>query len=45
MEIMPHVGWSNAIPDGVAQVELEINGKKIEFKGRGYHDSKSIPPL
>jgi hypothetical protein len=40
MAIMPHVGWANAIPDAVAQVELDVNGTNVKFSGRGYHDSK-----
>ena len=40
MELMPHVGWANAIPDATAYVELDVNGTSVKFSGRGYHDSK-----
>jgi hypothetical protein len=39
MEIMPHVGWANAIPDAIASVDLTVNGTLIKFTGVGYHDS------
>ncbi|KAF5385702.1 hypothetical protein D9757_003548 [Collybiopsis confluens] len=38
MELLPHVGWANAIPDAHAIVELEINGTRVSFSGVGYHD-------
>jgi hypothetical protein len=39
MSIMPNVGWSNAVPDAVSEVHLEVNGTKVDFSGVGYHDS------
>jgi hypothetical protein len=42
MSIMPNVGWSNAVPDAVAEVHIEVNGTKVDFSGVGYHDS-AIP--
>ncbi|KAJ6617202.1 hypothetical protein B0H10DRAFT_1914609 [Mycena sp. CBHHK59/15] len=38
MEVAPHVGWSNAIPDAVSEVNLSIGGTKLAFTGSGYHD-------
>ena len=37
-ELIPHVYWSNAIPDARAHVDLDIGGTKVEFTGSGYHD-------
>lgn len=36
--LMPHIGWSNAVPDAVAEVNFTINGTQLAFKGPGYHD-------
>jgi hypothetical protein len=36
--VLPHVYWSNAIPDAVGAVNLVINGTAINFAGAGYHD-------
>ncbi|KAL4863648.1 hypothetical protein BDV12DRAFT_177276 [Aspergillus spectabilis] len=38
LEIMPHVGWANAIPDAVSTVELTVGGHPLTFTGIGYHD-------
>jgi hypothetical protein len=38
MEVGPHIGWANAIPDAASTVELTINGTKLAFAGTGYHD-------
>ena len=40
MEIIPGVGWANAIPDAAAEVFLDINGTQVNFAGVGYHDRK-----
>jgi hypothetical protein len=45
MELMPNVGWSNALPDAVSEVQLTVNGTKIDFTGVGYHDSMTPTPL
>lgn len=39
-EIMPHIGWSNAIPDAKVNVELTFDGTDtVTFDdGIGYHD-------
>ncbi|KAI3390364.1 hypothetical protein diail_9946 [Diaporthe ilicicola] len=39
-EVMPHIGWSNAIPDATVSVELTFNGTDTVFfdDGIGYHD-------
>ncbi len=38
MMVAPQIGWSNAVPDGVADVDLALGGTKIAFRGVGYHD-------
>ncbi|MCJ1388303.1 hypothetical protein MMC18_001149 [Xylographa bjoerkii] len=45
MTIMPGVGWANAVPDAMAQVDLDVNGTSVKFTGLRYHDSKisSLP--
>ncbi|TKA81672.1 hypothetical protein B0A55_01332 [Friedmanniomyces simplex] len=37
-QLMPHIGWVNAVPDAVASVDLQINGTALSFSGPGYHD-------
>ncbi|EJU01403.1 hypothetical protein DACRYDRAFT_100352 [Dacryopinax primogenitus] len=39
LEVVPHLGWHNAMPDATALINLNVNGKKLKFKGAGYHDS------
>jgi hypothetical protein len=36
--ILPHVGWSNAIPDAAGTADLLINGTAVKFTGPAYHD-------
>ncbi|KAJ7612769.1 hypothetical protein FB45DRAFT_939744 [Roridomyces roridus] len=38
LEVGPHIGWANAVPDSSAVVNLEINGAGLAFTGTGYHD-------
>ncbi|KAJ4490640.1 hypothetical protein J3R30DRAFT_3694346 [Lentinula aciculospora] len=38
MQLLPNVGWANAVPDSRATVQLEINGQNVSFTGSGYHD-------
>ncbi|MCJ1383439.1 hypothetical protein MMC17_006553 [Xylographa soralifera] len=38
MVMMPGIGWTNAVPDAAAQVELDVNGTTVKFIGIGYHD-------
>ncbi|KAK7008216.1 hypothetical protein R3P38DRAFT_3591328 [Favolaschia claudopus] len=38
MQVGPHIGWANAVPDASSTVDLEIDGEKLVFKGLGYHD-------
>lgn len=38
MELFPHVGWANAVPDAETIVALDINGTTVTFVGSGYHD-------
>ncbi|KAK9234115.1 hypothetical protein V1525DRAFT_422544 [Lipomyces kononenkoae] len=37
-QLFPHVFWSNAIPDALAQVDLSLAGAELKFDGYGYHD-------
>jgi hypothetical protein len=39
--VAPHIGWSNAIPDADAEVDLTVLGSKLKFKGSAYHDKVS----
>lgn len=41
LEILPTLGWANAVPDAVSHVDLTVNGQMVKFSGAGYHDSKS----
>lgn len=41
MMVAPQIGWANAVPDGVADVDFTLAGTKIAFKGVGYHDKVS----
>jgi hypothetical protein len=41
LEILPTLGWANAVPDAVGLVDLTVNGTNVKFSGAGYHDSKS----
>ncbi|KAJ7614743.1 hypothetical protein DFH06DRAFT_1286249 [Mycena polygramma] len=38
MEVGPHIGWANAVPDAASTVDLIVNGTKLSFSGAGYHD-------
>ncbi|KAL3457338.1 hypothetical protein BJX64DRAFT_280677 [Aspergillus heterothallicus] len=38
LQIAPHIGWANAVPDAEATVEFIVNGQRFEFTGIGYHD-------
>ncbi|KAK7017398.1 hypothetical protein R3P38DRAFT_2987232 [Favolaschia claudopus] len=38
MQVGPHIGWVNAVPDASSTVNIEIDGEKLSFKGLGYHD-------
>jgi len=38
MTIMPHIGWSNAIPDATSHVKITFSGTATNFSGIGYHD-------
>ncbi|KAJ7268380.1 hypothetical protein C8J57DRAFT_1181335 [Mycena rebaudengoi] len=38
MQVAPHIGWANAVPDSVATVRLIVGGTKLSFSGAGYHD-------
>lgn len=41
MQVMPNVGWANAVPDSQGTVKLDIGGSKLDFTGPGYHDKVS----
>jgi hypothetical protein len=36
--MLPHIGWSNVMPDALTTVDLTIQGTKLKFEGTGYHD-------
>ena len=36
--VTPEIGWANAVPDAVADVDFTLGGVKLAFKGVGYHD-------
>ncbi|KAL4880534.1 hypothetical protein BJY04DRAFT_219005 [Aspergillus karnatakaensis] len=39
MQVIPGVGWANAIPDGTGVAEFTIRGdEEFRVEGRGYHD-------
>ncbi|KAK7055843.1 hypothetical protein R3P38DRAFT_1369637 [Favolaschia claudopus] len=38
LQVGPHIGWANAVPDAASTVNLEINGTALVFEGSGYHD-------
>lgn len=38
LEIAPHIGWVNLIPDAVGEVDMKIHGSTLKFRGSGYHD-------
>ncbi|KAJ7076688.1 hypothetical protein B0H15DRAFT_941228 [Mycena belliarum] len=38
LEVGPHIGWANAVPDATAVVDLLIGGNPFAFVGTGYHD-------
>ncbi|KAI9719987.1 MAG: hypothetical protein M1812_003112 [Candelaria pacifica] len=38
MEVAPHIGWSNAVPDAEAYVDVVVDGEAFCFSGAGYHD-------
>ncbi|KAJ7124603.1 hypothetical protein C8R43DRAFT_1030984 [Mycena crocata] len=38
MQVAPHIGWANALPDAASTVDLVVNGTKLAFSGAGYHD-------
>jgi hypothetical protein len=43
MQVAPHIGWANAVPDSVATVRLIVGGTKLSFSGAGYHDKVGGP--
>ena len=43
MEVVPHLGWANAVPDAFADVDFIIQGSPLSFTGVGYHDKVDSP--
>lgn len=41
LEIAPHIGWVNTVPDAVGAVDVNIRGSSLSFKGPAYHDKVS----
>ncbi|KAJ3543380.1 hypothetical protein NM208_g3607 [Fusarium decemcellulare] len=44
LEVMPGIGWVNAVPDADVTVDLRIHGMPFKFLGIGYHD-KGVTPF
>lgn len=42
MQSGPGIGWSNAVPDAIGEVDMEINGTSMAFTGIAYHDKASF---
>ncbi|KAL4938072.1 hypothetical protein BDV06DRAFT_215411 [Aspergillus oleicola] len=38
MQLAPHIGWANAVPDAISDVHLSVYGQPLDFTGIGYHD-------
>lgn len=38
LEIAPHLGWVNLVPDAMGVVDMKIRGSSLRFQGSGYHD-------
>ena len=38
LELMPHIGWVNAIPDSKAYAAIKVFGEDLVINGNGYHD-------
>ncbi|RFU32394.1 hypothetical protein B7463_g3899, partial [Scytalidium lignicola] len=38
MHVGPNVGWANAVPDAVGDVNFVIHGTRLAFTGVAYHD-------
>ncbi|KAL5336025.1 hypothetical protein BJX70DRAFT_400963 [Aspergillus crustosus] len=44
LQVIPGVGWANAIPDGYGLAEFTIRGdEQFRVEGRGYHDHRIRP--
>ncbi|GAV99465.1 Hydroxyneurosporene synthase [Lentinula edodes] len=37
------LGWAVAIPGGTVNVDVRINGTRLQFTGNGYHDQNWMP--
>ena len=38
LELVPHIAWSNGIPDADLSADFTLGGEKFAFKGYGYQD-------
>ncbi|KAJ5409116.1 Hydroxyneurosporene synthase [Penicillium cosmopolitanum] len=38
LQIAPHIGWVNLVPDAVGSVDVTIRGTQLKFEGAAYHD-------
>ncbi|KAJ5092646.1 hypothetical protein NUU61_007516, partial [Penicillium alfredii] len=38
LEVAPHIGWVNLIPDAMGVVIMTIRGSSLQFRGPAYHD-------
>jgi hypothetical protein len=41
LEVTPHIGWANAVPDANAVADFTVGGVPLKFEGPGYHDKVS----
>jgi hypothetical protein len=44
LEVSPHIGWANAIPDANATIDFVVRGRPLKFTGYGYHDKVTKAP-
>ncbi|KAL4923582.1 uncharacterized protein BDV17DRAFT_301670 [Aspergillus undulatus] len=42
MQLAPHIGWANAVPDAASEVHLSVGGRRLDFTGIGYHDKNWV---
>ncbi|OJJ98932.1 hypothetical protein ASPACDRAFT_1889376 [Aspergillus aculeatus ATCC 16872] len=42
LEVLPGVGWANAVPDADVTVNMMVQGSPLSFIGTGYHDKTSL---
>jgi len=46
LQVAPHIGWANAVPDATASVDFTIQGTPLKITGGvGYHDQVCFLPV